>query len=131
MGRIYRSITGQHSRSAEVYKYLSYSLMDPSPFWPRGESSSAYMYNDVYPVSTSAVHQNGRSLKLRNLYDVIAIALYILAQNDHVATIMNKFYMTTLMLDSCTGCSNYLTTSKHCYRHAPFICVATYMCTYP
>ena len=80
MGRLDRSITGQHSRSAEVYKYLRYSLMDPSPFWPRGESFSAYMYNDVDTVATHltfyAVHQNGRSLKLRNLYDVIAIALY-------------------------------------------------------
>ena len=55
MGRLYRSITGQHSRSAEVYKYLRYSLMDPSPFWPRGESFSAYMYNDVYPVATSDI----------------------------------------------------------------------------
>ena len=58
--------------------------MDPSPFWPRSESFSAYMYNDVdtrYGGSYTsdiifyAVHQNGRSLKLRNLYDVIAIAL--------------------------------------------------------
>ena len=41
---------GELSES-QVYKYLRYSLVDPSPFWPRGESFSAYMYNDVYPVA--------------------------------------------------------------------------------
>ena len=64
MGRTHRSITGQHSRSAEVYKYKR-KLFRIHLQWHR------------YPVHPTfyAVHQNGRSLKLCHLYDIIAITL--------------------------------------------------------
>ena len=65
MGRTYRSITGQHSRSAVVYKYKR-KLFRIHVQWRR------YLVH----LTFYAVHQNGRLLKLRNLYDVIAIALY-------------------------------------------------------